>query len=95
VEGVFFEGWKNSLSAQSTRANEAFIEKHGFVSKVHSKKLPLKPRSGISSGPISGRPSSQSRVERIVAALKMQKVWLISSYNMRRLLFSEKIGAAA
>ena len=94
-----------------SKANEAFMEKHGFVSRVHRKKphLKLMPRHTQRSN--AGKSVIRSRVEHVFADQKSQMGLFIHTvgitgatmkiglanivYNMRRFIFLERISATA
>jgi len=98
-------------TAYRSKANEVFMERLGFVSRVHRKKLHLTPmlchiqRSNV------GRSVIRSRVEHIFADQKSQMGLLIRTvsiiratmkiglanivYNIRRFIFLERISAIA
>ncbi|GBR00837.1 IS5 family transposase [Acetobacter oeni] len=98
-------------TAYRSKANEAFMEKQGFVSRVHRKKphLKLMPRHIQRSN--AGKSVIRSRVEHVFADQKSQMRLFIRTigitratmriglanivYNMRRFLFLERVGGAA
>ncbi|MDE7541202.1 transposase, partial [Gluconobacter sphaericus] len=94
-----------------SKANEDFMEKQGFVSKVHRKKPHLKPMPLHIQRSNAGKSVIRSRVEHVFADQKSQMGLFIRTvgitqsttriglantvYNMRRFLFLERINAAA
>ncbi|WP_264779051.1 transposase, partial [Gluconobacter sphaericus] len=98
-------------TAYRSKANEDFMEKQGFVSKVHRKKPHLKPMPLHIQRSNAGKSVIRSRVEHVFADQKSQMGLFIRTvgitratmriglanivYNMRRFLFLERINAAA
>ncbi|CEF39523.1 transposase [Acetobacter senegalensis] len=98
-------------TAYRSKANEDFMEKHGFVSKVHRKKPHLKPMPRHIQKSNAGKSVIRSRVEHVFADQKAQTGLFIRTvgitratmriglanivYNMRRFLLLERINAAA
>ncbi|WP_237915199.1 transposase, partial [Acetobacter senegalensis] len=109
----FFEPSTSDIwadTAYRSKANEAFMEKHGFVSKVHRKKphLKLMPRHIQRSN--ARKSVIRSRVEHVFADQKSQTGLFVRTvgitratmrvglanivYNMRRFIFLERISTA-
>ena len=98
-------------TAYRSKANEDFMEKQGFVSKVHRKKPHLKPMPRHIQKSNAGKSVIRSRVEHVFADQKSQTGLLIRTvgitratmriglanivYNMRRFLFLERLSASA
>jgi len=98
-------------TAYRSKANENFMEKGGFVSKVHRKKPHLKPMPRHIQKSNAGKSVIRSRVEHVFADQKSQTGLFIRTvgitratmriglanivYNMRRFLFLERINASA
>ena len=98
-------------TAYRSKANEDFMEKEGFVSKVHRKKPHLKPMPRHIQKSNAGKSVIRSRVEHVFADQKSQTGLFIRTvgitratmriglanivYNMRRFLFLERISANA
>ncbi|MFT9198938.1 transposase, partial [Gluconobacter oxydans] len=98
-------------TAYRSKANEDFMEKHGFVSKVHRKKPHLKPMPRHIQRSNAGKSVVRSRVEHVFADQKSQTGLFVRTvgitratmriglanivYNMRRVLLLERINAAA
>lgn len=98
-------------TAYRSKANEAFMEKQGVVSKVHRKKPHLKPMPCHIQRSNAGKSVIQSHVEHVFADQKSQtglfvrtvgitratmKVGLANIvYNMRRFLLLERINTSA
>ncbi|WP_264779059.1 IS5 family transposase [Gluconobacter sphaericus] len=98
-------------TAYRSKANEDFMEKQGFVSKVHRKKPHLKPMPRHIQRSNAGKSVIRSRVEHVFADQKSQMGLFIRTIgitqsttriglanivcNMRRFLFLERINAAA
>jgi IS5 family transposase len=98
-------------TAYRSKANEDFMEKRGFVSKVHRKKPHLKPMPRHIQQSNAGKSVIRSRVEHVFADQKSQTGLFIRTvgitratmrvglanivYNMRRFLFLERISTAA
>ncbi|MDR6182248.1 IS5 family transposase [Asaia bogorensis NBRC 16594] len=98
-------------TAYRSKANEAFMEKKGFVSKVHRKKPHLKPMPRHIQRSNAGNSMIPSRVEHVFADQKSQMGLFIRTvgitratmriglanivYNMRRFLFLERLNASA
>jgi len=98
-------------TAYRSKANEDFMEKHGFVSKVHRKKLHLKSMPRHIQRSNAGKSVIRSRVEHVFADQKSQTGLFIRTvgiiratmriglanivYNMRRFLLRERINAVA
>ena len=90
-------------TAYCSKANEDFMEKQGFASKVHRKKLHLKPMPRHSQRSNAGKSVIRSRVEHVFADQKSQtglfirtvgitqatmRIGLVNIvYNIRRFLF--------
>ncbi|MGV4858540.1 transposase, partial [Acetobacter senegalensis] len=110
----FFEPSASDIwadTAYRSKANEAFMEKHGFVSKAHRKKphLKLMPRHIQRSN--ARKSVIRSRVEHVFADQKSQTGLFVRTvgitratmrvglanivYNMRRFIFLERISTAA
>jgi hypothetical protein len=97
-------------TAYRSKANEDFMEKHGFVSKVHRKKPHLKPMPRHIQKSNAGKSVIRSRVEHVFADQKSQTGLFIRTvgitratmriglanivYNMSRFLLLERINAA-
>jgi hypothetical protein len=98
-------------TAYRSKANEAFMDKEGFVSKVHRKKPHLKPMPRHIQRSNAGKSVIRSRVEHVFADQKSQMGLFVRTvgitratvrvglanivYNMRRFLFLEKLNASA
>ncbi|MBB3884991.1 IS5 family transposase [Acetobacter oeni] len=98
-------------TAYRSKANEDFMEKQGFVSKIHRKKPHLKPMPRHIQRSNAGKSVIRSRVEHVFADQKSQMGLFIRTvgitratmkiglanivYNMRRFLFLERFGNAA
>jgi len=98
-------------TAYRSKANEDFMEKQGFVSKVHRKKPHLKPMPQHIQRSNAGKSVIRSRVEHVFADQKSQTGLFIRTigisratmriglanvvYNMRRFLFLERLNASA
>ena len=98
-------------TAYRSKANEAFMEKQGFVSKAHRKKLRLKPMPRHIQRSNAVQSVIRSRVEHVFADKKSRMGLFIRTvgidratmriglanivYNMRRLLFMKRIYAPA
>ncbi|MCP1250194.1 transposase, partial [Gluconobacter oxydans] len=98
-------------TAYRSKANEDFMEKQGFVSKVHRKKPHLKPMPRHIQRSNAGKSVIRSRVEHVFADQKSQTGLFVRTvgitratmrvglanivYNMRRFLLLERINAAA
>jgi hypothetical protein len=98
-------------TAYRSKANEDFMENHGFVSKVHREKPHLKPMPRHIQRSNAGKSVIRSRVEHVFADQKSQTGLFIRTvgitratmriglanivYNMRRFLLLERINAAA
>ncbi|BCI69004.1 IS5 family transposase ISMac22 (plasmid) [Acetobacter aceti] len=98
-------------TAYRSKANEDFMEKQGFVSKVHRKKPHLKPMPRHIQRSNAGKSVIRSRVEHVFADQKSQTELFIRTvgiiratmriglaniiYNMRRFLFLERLNASA
>jgi hypothetical protein len=98
-------------TAYRSKANEDFMEKQGFVSKVHRKKPHLKPMPRHIQKSNAGKSVIRSRVEHVFADQKSQTGLFVRTvgisratmriglanivYNMRRLLFLERLNASA
>ncbi|MBN3868665.1 IS5 family transposase [Gluconobacter kondonii] len=98
-------------TAYRSKANEDFMEKHGFVSKVHRKKPHLKPMPRHIQRSNAGKSVIRSRVEHVFADQKSQTGLFVRTvgitratmriglanivYNMRRFLFLERLNASA
>ncbi|GEB43742.1 hypothetical protein GCM10007872_08200 [Gluconobacter sphaericus NBRC 12467] len=94
-----------------SKANEEFMEKQGFVSKVHRKKPHLKPMPLHIQRSNAGKSVIRSRVEHVFADQKSQTGLFIRAvgitraavrigianivYNMRCFLFLEQISITA
>lgn len=94
-----------------SKANQGFMGKEGFVSKVHRKKSHLKPMPRHIQRPNAGKPVIRSRVEHVFADQKsrtglfVRTVGIIRAtmrigllnivYNMRRFLFLERLNMGA
>ncbi|KXV55059.1 hypothetical protein AD946_00455, partial [Gluconobacter thailandicus] len=90
---------------------EDFMEKQGFVSKVHRKKTHLKPMARHIQRSNSGKSVIRSRVEHVFADQKSQTGLFVQTvgiaraimriglanivYNMRRFPFWERMNASA
>ncbi|AXY24002.1 hypothetical protein CD178_03258 (plasmid) [Komagataeibacter saccharivorans] len=98
-------------TAYRSKANEDFMEKQGFVSKVHRKKPHLKPMPRHIQKSNAGKSIIRSRVEHVFADQKSQTGLFVRTvgisratmriglanivYNMRRFLFLERLNASA
>lgn len=98
-------------TAYRSKANEDFMDRHGFVSKVHRKKPHLKPMPRPIQRSNAGKSVIRSRVERVFANQKSQTGLFVRTvgitratmsidlanivYNMRRFLFLERRNASA
>ena len=98
-------------TAYRSKANEAFMEKQGFVSRVHRKRPHLKPMPCHIQRSNAGKSVIRSRVEHVFADQKSQMGLFIRTvgitrttmkiglanivYNMRRFIFLERISATA
>ncbi|KXV67068.1 transposase [Gluconobacter oxydans] len=98
-------------TAYRSKANEDFMEKQGFVSKVQRKKPHLKPMPRHIQRSNAGKSVIRSRVEHVFADQKSQTgifIWTVGItratmriglanivYNMRRFLFLERLNASA
>ncbi|GBQ90201.1 hypothetical protein GCM10007866_20130 [Gluconobacter albidus] len=95
-------------TAYRSKANEDFMGKQGFVSKVHRKKPYLKPMPRHIQKSNAGKSVIRSRVEHVFAdqtELLVQTVGITRAttriglvnivYNMRRFLFLKRISASA
>jgi len=98
-------------TADRSKANEDFMEKEGFISKVHRKKPHSKPMPRHIQRSNAGKSVIRSRVEYIFADQKSQmglftrtvgipratmRIGLANIvYNMRRVLFLERLNASA
>uniref|UniRef100_UPI002013AF46 transposase n=1 Tax=Gluconobacter cerinus TaxID=38307 RepID=UPI002013AF46 len=107
IDGIMAEG----DTAYRSKANEDFMEKQGFVSKVHRKKPHLKPMPRHMQRSNAGKSVIRSRVEHVFADQKSQTGLFVRTvgltratmriglaniiYNMRRFLLLERINAAA
>lgn len=94
-----------------SKANEAFMEKQGSVSRIHRKKPHLKPVPRHIQRSNTGKAVIRSRVEHVFADQKSQMRLVIRTVgitratmrigltnivtNMRRFLFLERISATA
>ncbi|MBS0984466.1 transposase, partial [Gluconobacter cerinus] len=107
IDGIMAEG----DTAYRSKANEDFMDKEGFVSKVHRKKPHLKPMPRHIQKSNAGKSVIRSRVEHVFADQKSQTGLFVRTvgitratmriglanivYNMRRFLFLERISASA
>nr|WP_249197414.1 IS5 family transposase [Gluconobacter wancherniae] len=107
IDGIMAEG----DTVYRSKANEDFMDKEGFVSKVHRKKPHLKPMPRHIQKSNAGKSVIRSRVEHVFADQKSQTGLLIRTvgitratmriglanivYNMRRFLFLERLNASA
>ncbi|MBN3868370.1 transposase, partial [Gluconobacter kondonii] len=98
-------------TAYRSKANEDFMDKQGFVSKVHRKKPHLKPMPRHIQKSNAGKSVVRSRVEHVFADQKSQMGLFVRTvgitratmriglanivYNMRRFLFLERLNASA
>ena len=98
-------------TAYRSKANEDFMDKQGFVSKVHRKKPHLRPMPRHVQRSNAGKSVIRSRVEHVFADQKSQMGLFVRTvgitqaimriglanivYNMRRFLFLERLGASA
>ena len=98
-------------TAYRSKANKDFMEKQGFVSKVHRKKPHLKPMLRRIQQYKAGKSVIRSRVEHVFADQKSQTGLFVRTvgitratmriglanivYNPRRVLFLERINASA
>ena len=98
-------------TAYRSKANETFMEKQGFVPKVHGKKPHLRPMPRNIQRSNAGKSIVRSRVEHVFADQKSQTGLFVRTvgivrattriglaniiYNMRRLLFLERIRTTA
>ncbi|OAJ69058.1 transposase [Gluconobacter cerinus] len=98
-------------TAYRSKANKDFMEKQGFVSKVHRKKPHLKPMPRRIQQYKAGKSVIRSRVEHVFADQKSQTGLFVRTvgitratmriglanivYNPRRVLFLERINASA
>ena len=98
-------------TAYRSKANEAFMGKQGFVSRVHRKKPHLRPMPCHVQRSNAGKSVIRSRVEHVFADQKSQTGLLIRTvgitratmriglanivYNMRRFLFLERVSTTA
>ncbi|BCI66616.1 IS5 family transposase ISMac22 [Acetobacter aceti] len=98
-------------TAYRSKANEDFMEKQGFVSKVHRRKPHLKPMPRHIQRSNAGKSVIRSRVEHVFADQKSQIGLFVRTvgitraamriglanivYNMRRFLFLERLNASA
>ncbi|GBR00285.1 transposase [Gluconobacter cerinus NRIC 0229] len=98
-------------TAYRSKANEDFMEKQSFISKVHRKKPHLKPMPRHIQRSNAGKSVIRSRVEHVFADQKSQMGLFVGTvgikratmkiglanivYNMRRFLFLERISPAA
>ena len=98
-------------TAYRSKANEDFMDKEGFVSKVHRKKPHLKPMPRHIRKSNAGKSVIRLRVEHVFADQKSQTGLFIRTvgitwatmriglanivYNMRRFLFLERLNASA
>ncbi|WP_408872764.1 IS5 family transposase [Gluconobacter roseus] len=98
-------------TAYRSKANEDFMDKEGFVSKVHRKKPRLKPMPRHIQKSNAGKSVIRSRVEHVFAAQTSQTGLFIRTvgitratmriglanivYNMRRFFFLERLSASA
>ncbi|WP_147061422.1 transposase, partial [Kozakia baliensis] len=97
-------------TAYRSKANEDFMDKKGFVLKVHRKKPHLKPMPRHIQKSNAGKSVTRSRVEHVFADQKSQTGLFIRTvgitratmkiglanivYNIRRFLFLERISAS-
>jgi transposase, IS5 family len=97
-------------TAYRSKANEAFMEANGFVSKVHRKKPKGKPMSEAMRRANSAKSKVRSHVEHVFAAQKDRMALFIRTigiarattkigmanlvYNIKRLLFLQRTAAA-
>ncbi|MGC5749671.1 transposase [Gluconobacter sp. NFX36] len=98
-------------TAYRSKANEDFMEKQGFVSKVHRKNPHLKPMPRHTQKSNAGKSVIRSRVEHVFADQKSQTGLFVRTvgitratmriglanivYNMRRFLFLQRISTTA
>ncbi|EGG78890.1 Transposase for insertion sequence element IS629 [Gluconacetobacter sp. SXCC-1] len=98
-------------TAYRSKANEDFMDKEGFVSKVHRKKPHLKPMLRHIQRSNAGKSVIRSRIEHVFADQKSQTGLFVRTvritqatmriglanivYNMRRFLFLEGLNASA
>lgn len=98
-------------TAYRSKANEAFMDKHGFVSKVHRKKPHLKPMPRHIQRFNAGKSVIRTRVEHVFTDQKSQMGLFVRTvgitrttmriglaniiYNMPRFIFLERISATA
>ena len=96
-------------TAYRSKANEAFLETNGFVSRIHRKKPPGRPMSPRTRRANALKSMVRSRVEHVFAAQKDKMGLFIRTvgiarattkiglanlvYNMRRLVFLERLAA--
>ena len=94
-----------------SKANKAFMEKHGSVSRVHRKNLHLKPMTCHIQRSNAGKSVIQSRAEHVFANQKSQTGLFVMTvgitratmriglanivYNMRCFIFLERISTTA
>ena len=97
-------------TAYRSRANEEFMEKNGFVSRVHRKKPKGKPMPEATRRANNAKSKIRSRVEHVFAAQKDRMDLFIRTigierattkigmanlvYNIKRLLFLRRVAAA-
>jgi hypothetical protein len=107
INGIMAEG----DTADCSKANEDFMEKQGFVSKVHRKKPHLRPIPRHIQRSNAGKSMIRSRVEHVFDDQKSQTGLFVRTvgltratmriglpnivYNMRCFLLLERINAAA
>ena len=96
-------------TAYRSKANEAFLEANGFVSRIHRKKPPGRPMSPTTRRANALKSMVRSRVEHVFAAQKDKMALFIRTvgvaratikigmanlvYNMRRLVFLRRLAA--
>lgn len=79
-------------TAYRSKANEDFMEKQGFVSKVHRKKPHLKPRPWHIQKSNAGKSVIRSRVEHVFADQKSQTGLFIRTVGIVRATMKDRAG---
>jgi IS5 family transposase len=97
-------------TAYRSASNETFMEKQGFVSRVHRKKPPNKPMPEATRRANAAKSKIRSRVEHVFAEQKSRMGFFIRTigiarattkiglanlaYNMKRLIYLDRIATA-
>ena len=97
-------------TAYRSKANEEFLEKNGFVSRIHRKKPPGRPMSETTRRANALKSMVRSGVEHVLAVQKDKMELFVRTvgiaratvkigmanivYNMKRLVFLDRLAAA-